>query len=202
MTTITSIEQLDKLYAQPTERALRKDIGHIDKHGRRLIELSPFVVLATSNQQQADSSPRGGHPGFVKVVDEHTLLIPDWGGNNRLDTLHNLLQHPAIGLLFLIPGLQETLRINGEATLTREPQLLQLCAEKDKLPKLVIRVQVHEAYLHCAKSILRAALWDPAAQVDTATQPSAGEIIKDQLQHNDAIETRDEMLARYAKGLY
>ena len=203
MAIISSIEQLRALYEQPTERAIKKDIGHIDKHCKSFIELSPFIVISSFNSHnQADASPRGGKPGFVKVSDKNSLIIPDWGGNNRLDTLTNFLSNNSIGLMFLIPGVNEVLRVNGNVEIRTDTDYLSLCIEKDKLPKLVLKVIVKESYLHCAKAILRAGLWDPNSTIERKILPSASEILKDQLQLNDAPETQEAMYERYKKILY
>jgi PPOX class probable FMN-dependent enzyme len=203
MSRITSREQLRERYPPATERARNKDIGHLDKHCRRFIELSPFVVLSSFHDSKgADASPRGGRPGFVKVADAQTLILPDWRGNNRLDTLENLLDDPAIGLMFMIPGVDEVLRINGRAELRSDESYRALCREGDRLPGLVILVQVREAYLHCAKAIMRASLWEDKARIDRNTLPSAGQILKEQMQLDIEPESREAMTERYRKSLY
>ncbi len=203
MSKITSLEQLRQLYDAPTERVVRKDIGHIDVHCRHFIELSPFVTLSTHNsQKQSDCSPRGGQPGFVRVVDSKMLVIPDWSGNNRLDTLTNILDINSIGLMFLIPGVDEVLRVNGTAELSTDAKYRELCMEKEKLPKLVILVRVQEAYLHCAKALMRSKLWSEEAKVDRGVLPSAGQILKDQLKSEGEAETTEAMYQRYRRELY
>jgi PPOX class probable FMN-dependent enzyme len=153
---IQSIEQLRTLYASPKERAVKKQLPALDKHCRQFIALSPFVVLGSQGADDAlDASPRGGAPGFVKITDAGQLLIPDSPGNNRLDTLENIIHTGRIGMLFLIPGVDETLRVNGQAKLTTETELLKRCTSELKPPKLVIQVDVTQAYLHCAKAFLR-----------------------------------------------
>lgn len=203
MTRITTIEQLRDNYDQPTERAVRKDIGCIDKHCRRFIELSPFVAISSHNSQnQVDCSPRGGQPGFVKVFDAKTLIIPDWGGNNRLDTLTNILDNDSIGLMFLVPGVDEALRCNGTAELRTDDEFRTLCMEQGKLPKLVVLVHVSEVYLHCAKALMRADLWNEAAKIDRSSLPSAGQILKDHIQSSGEPETTEAMYERYKQVLY
>jgi hypothetical protein len=203
MSQITSIEQLRQLYTAPTERVVKKDIGHIDVHCRRFIELSPFVTLSTHNSEnQSDCSPRGGQPGFVKVIDSKTLVIPDWSGNNRLDTLTNILDIDSIGLMFLIPGVDEVLRVNGTAELNTDMEYRELCMEQDKLPKLVIVVRVNEAYLHCAKALMRSELWSEKAKVDRKALPSAGQILKDHVNSEGEPETTEAMYQRYKRELY
>jgi len=199
---IETTESLRELYAAPTERAVKKEIRALDVHCRRFLELSPFVVLATADREgNADASPRGGAPGFVKVPDDRTLLIPDAPGNNRLDTLENIVATGRIGLLFMIPGVDETLRVNGRASLSSDPAEIALCRNERREPKLVIRVAVEGAYLHCAKAFLRSGLWKAASQVDRAMLPTAGKMISDQTGVRTPPETREEMEKRYAPDL-
>lgn len=199
---IDSIEQLRTLYVLPKERAVRKQLAFLDAHCRRFIELSPFVVVAScSAARSMDASPRGGPPGFVKVVDARTVLIPDAPGNNRLDTLENILETGKIGLLFMIPGVDETLRANGTARLSRREEHLERFAGVNRPPKLVIEVAVTEVYLHCAKALMRSALWSPASRVDRSALPSMGEMLRSQTGMEGPAESQAEMLARYAAEL-
>src|SRR5215471_12495498 len=199
---ITSTAALRALYAEPRERALKKQLAAIDLHAQHFIELSPFVVLASCSAPGAvDASPRGGAPGFVKVADAHTLLIPDAPGNNRLDSFRNIVEAGGVGLLFMIPGFDETLRVNGRATLSQDPQLLARCADDRRTPKLVVRVQVSEVYLHCAKAFMRSRLWDARAQVPRETLPTMGQMLNDQTGIDTPAETREEMCRRYAADL-
>ncbi len=199
---IDSVEKLRALYPAAKERALRKQLSALDQHCRRFIELSPFVVIASGNAAQAmDASPRGGTSGFVKVPDERTLLIPDAPGNNRLDTLENILDSGKVGLLFMIPGVDETLRVNGAARLSCDEEQLQLFAAEKRRPKLVIEVAVAEAYLHCAKALMRSGLWQPSSRVDRSLLPTMGQMINSQLGIEAPAETQEEMLARYAADL-
>jgi PPOX class probable FMN-dependent enzyme len=169
-------------YKQPTAAAVAKDIGHIDAHCRRFIELSPFLCIGTmSREGSGDVSPRGGEPGFVHVLDDKHLAMPDRPGNNRLDSLSNLVAQPGVGLMFMIPGFEDILRVNGVAHVTRDPELMARFVVGDKPPLSVIVIEVTQAYLHCTKAIRRARLWDPAARVDRGTYPSAGQILRDQL---------------------
>ncbi len=203
MSQVTSVEQLRQLYAEPTERAVRKDIGHIDVHCRRFIELCPFIAVSSRNSHnQSDCSPRGGNPGFVKILDPKTLLIPDWAGNNRLDTYVNILDNDAIGLMFLVPGVDEVLRANGSAELRTDEKYRAMCMERDKLPKLVVLVHLREVYLHCAKALMRAKLWNDAAKIDRQVLPSAGEMLKDHLGIGGEPESPDSMYQRYKRVLY
>lgn len=172
---IDSIESLRSLYPAATERAQQKQLAALDAHCRRFIALSPFVVLASASETQAmDASPRGGAPGFVKALDAHTLLIPDAPGNNRLDTLENIIATGQLGLLFMIPGVDESLRVNGAARLSRAVAHLQVFAAEKHAPKLVIEVHVAQAYLHCAKALMRSRLWHATSQVNRSVLPSMG----------------------------
>ena len=199
---IDSLEKLRTLYAAPTERAVKKQIAALDVHCRRFIELSPFVVLASSSAAGSmDASPRGGPPGFVKTPDERTLLIPDAPGNNRLDTLENIIGTGRLGLFFMIPGIDETLRINGAARLSHDPARLRLFSAEKRQPKLVIEVTVAEAYLHCAKALMRSKLWDPSTLVDRSVLPTMGQMINSQTGIEVPAETQEAMRARYAVDL-
>jgi PPOX class probable FMN-dependent enzyme len=150
--TIRDSASLRRMYAPPVERAVRKSLTTIDRHMREFIALSPFVVLGTSSAAGADVTPRGARPGFVQVLDDTTLLLPDWPGNNRLDALSNLVSNPQVGLLFLIPGVEETLRVNGVAEISVDPDLLARWDVDGKHPRSVLKVLVREAFLHCAKA--------------------------------------------------
>ncbi len=176
--TITTTEQLEALYSDaPYGPALIKEVDRITPQYRKLIEASPFVVLATCGPEGLDCSPRGDPAGFVRVVDEHTLLIPDRRGNNRIDSLRNLVRDPRISLLFLIPGVGETMRINGRARICTDPALTGSFAINGKTPKCVLVVTVERAYFQCTKAIIRSKLWDPKTQVDRKTLPTPGAII-------------------------
>lgn len=199
---IETVDSLRQLYAQPQERAVKKEIRALDGHCRNFIALSPFVVLATGSMaHEFDASPRGGEPGFVKTTPAGELLIPDAPGNNRLDSLENIVATGQVGLLFLIPGVDETLRINGRAVLSQVPAHIAACTTERRAPKLVIHVTVTAAYLHCAKAFLRSKLWKQAAQVDRSVLPTAGQMISDQTGLHVAPETREEMERRYEKDL-
>lgn len=192
---------LRALYPQPRERAVKKQLGAIDVHARRFIELSPFCVLASAGAGGVDASPRGGAPGFVRVIDARTLWIPDSPGNNRLDSLHNIVERGEVGLLFMIPGFDETLRINGRATLTTDPDTLARCADARRTPKLVIRVDVREVYLHCAKAFMRSKLWAPESRVPRDSLPTMGQMLNDQTGIVTLPETQEEMVRRYERDL-
>ncbi|MBP3982350.1 MAG: pyridoxamine 5'-phosphate oxidase family protein [Gammaproteobacteria bacterium] len=200
---IETLEQLRTLYAAPGERALRKQQPQLDVHCQRFIALSPFCVVASGGAHGAllDASPRGGAPGFVKSPGPHTLLLPDAGGNNRLDTLTNLLDDPRIGVLFMIPGVDETLRVNGTARLRDEAQYTDFFTAERQRPKIVIEVRVAEAYLHCSKAFMRSRLWSADAQVDRAALPTMGQMIHDQMGLATEPESQVAMLQRYRAQL-
>jgi PPOX class probable FMN-dependent enzyme len=199
---IDDLQSLRQLYAAPQQRAVQKQIAALDKHCLQFVALSPFAVLATSDaQQQMDASPRGGPPGFIKANADGQLLIPDSPGNNRLDSLENILATGQVGLLFMIPGFDETLRVNGSAVLSAAADDIALCTDERRAPKLVIKLTVQAAYLHCAKAFMRSRLWSPDARVARTTLPSAGQMISDQTGITVAAETRAEMEKRYAPDL-
>jgi PPOX class probable FMN-dependent enzyme len=197
---ITTLAELRGLYAAPTERAVKKQLSALDVHCRNFIGLSPFVVLATGGGAM-DASPRGGEPGFVQVADEHTLLLPDAPGNNRLDSLENIVAHGEVGLLFLIPGVDETLRVNGSAVLSLAEADIARCATQKRRPRLVIRISVRDAYLHCAKALMRSQLWSPTALTDRARLPTAGAMLKDHTGLQTPEETPEAMRLRYLPDL-
>jgi uncharacterized protein len=208
--TISTLSQLRTLYDAARERSVLKELPQLDSHALRFVGLSPFVVLSThSAAGDADASPRGGEPGFVKALDAGTLLIPDSPGNNRLDSLHNIIETGQIGLLFFIPGMDETLRINGRAALSTDEALRERCTDtltgKPRVPKLVIRVSVQASYLHCAKALMRSDLWNPAKHMDRASMPSMGEMLRDQMADRvspgTVFETQEQMLERYKQTL-
>ena len=201
--TLTTLQSLRALYPAPKERAVRKQLDRLDVHCRRFIELSPFVVLASSGADGAmDASPRGGAPGFVKAPNAHTLLIADAPGNHRLDTLENIVASGRLGMLFMIPGVDETLRVNGAAQISTDPALIEQVADERRRPTVVIRVRVEQAYLHCAKAFMRSRLWEPEARVERSVLPSMGRMIADQTGVDDAgDETQEQMRQRYQEDL-
>jgi len=175
---VKTTEQLEALYSDaPYGPAVFKETDQITPQYRKLIEAAPFVVLATCGPEGLDCSPRGDPPGFVRVVDERTLLIPDRRGNNRIDSLRNLVRDPRVSLLFLIPGVGETMRINGHAKISTDPKLTESFAMNGKVPKCVLVVTVEKAYFQCTKAIIRSKLWDPASKVDRKTLPTPGSIL-------------------------
>jgi PPOX class probable FMN-dependent enzyme len=177
MTTITSLDQLDTIYGKPGAPSLVKEVDHITPHYRAFIEASPFCALATSGPEGLDCSPRGDRPGFVRVVDDRTLHLPDRRGNNRTDSLKNIIREPHAALLFLIPGCNETLRVNGRAHLSIAPELLASFAVEEKAPRSVMVIEVDTVYFQCARALLRSDLWNPQKHIDRKSLPSAGEIL-------------------------
>ena len=176
--TITTTAQLEQLYSEaPYGPALFKETDRITPQYRKLIEAAPFCVVATSGPEGLECSPRGDPPGFVRVIDEHTQLIPDRRGNNRIDSLRNLIGDPRISLLFLIPGVGETMRINGRARISADPKLTETFAMNGKVPRCVLVVSVERAYFQCTKAIIRAKLWDASTKVDRQTLPTPGSIL-------------------------
>ncbi|ASL45991.1 hypothetical protein bAD24_III01245 [Burkholderia sp. AD24] len=173
---LTTIDQLEAIYGQPHERAVRKEIPYINEDYRAFIEVAPFVVLATAGPEGLDCSPRGDAPGFVRVIDERTLALPDRPGNNRIDSLRNIIAEPKLALLFVIPGVGESLRVNGRGRITNDPKWLDSLAVVGKLPRTVLLIDVDTVYFHCSKALVRSKLWDPARHVERSRLPSAGEI--------------------------
>jgi len=174
---ITDLTTLERLYGAPSEASIVKEIDHIHPIYRKLIEASPFAVLATSGPGGLDASPRGDGPGFVLVGDEKTLLLPDRRGNNRTDTLRNIIGDPRVALLFLIPGIGETLRVNGRASISIEPALLQRFAVEGKEPRSVLVIAVETVYFQCSRAVVRADLWNPEKYASRAALPSTGAIL-------------------------
>ena len=199
---IETLADLRNRYSQPGQRALQKQLTRLEKHSKRFIEMSPFLVIASANKSGLpDASPRGGEPGFVKVLDDKTIVIPDSPGNNRLDTLSNILETHQVGLIFFIPGVDETLRINGPAVLNEDESLRERCADGRRVPKVVIQVTVEELYLQCAKALMRSSLWDPATRVERTELPTIARMVSDQIGYNGPIETQEQMVARYQNDL-
>ena len=179
---------LRECYPEPSERAVLKTQRALDVHMKRFVALSPFVCLGSSSEDGADVTPRGDQPGFVHVFDDATLLSPDWPGNNRLDTLMNIEANPQVGLLFLIPGFNESLRVNGTAEVSLDPALIERWTVNGKHPRSVLRVTVREAFLHCGKAIIRSKLWDESSRVDRSALPPYGQMLKDEIDVRDSAE--------------
>ncbi len=203
MSIIETDEQLRTLYGPAKERAVKKQMARLDHHCRDFLALARFAVFSTcDSDNNMDASPRGGDAGFIKVIDDNTVIVPDWSGNNRLDTFANVLDTARIGALFLVPGVDETLRINGTASLRNDEAFTSLCEVDGRFPKLVVHIVVREAYLHCAKAIMRAKLWAPDAKVDREVLPTMNEILRDQIGQSEPAEPQEAMVARHETELY
>jgi PPOX class probable FMN-dependent enzyme len=194
---IGSHEELRRIYKTPPPDAgsIRKELRRLDGHCRAFIARSPFVLIGSSDGRgNADVTPKGDKPGFADIFDDNTLAIPDRPGNNRLDTLENVLLNPAVGLLFLIPGMNETLRVNGEARITVDATLRERLAVDGRPPLSVMVVTVKAAYMHCAKAFMRSELWKPESWPERKSMPTLGEILHDQLSLADSAEQQDRRL--------
>ncbi len=199
---ITSEIELRNIYGHAKGRSKLKQLECLEKHSTNFIETSPFLVLSTANSEgKLDSSPRGGEAGFVKVLNEKTLLIPDSKGNNRLDSLVNLISNTNVGCLFLIPGVDETLRINGKAELRTDDELLDYFSKERNTPKIVIKVDIEEIFLHCAKALMRSKLWSKESAIDRSEFPTMSQMINDQLNDQSEPESHEAMVERYKKDL-
>jgi PPOX class probable FMN-dependent enzyme len=199
---IDSKEKLRTAYPPARDRSVKKQLSRLDGHCLKFLSLSPFVVLSSGTVEGGfDASPRGGEPGFVKAPDAGTLLIPDAPGNNRLDTLENIIANGRLGLLFLIPGVDETLRVNGRARLEDDVSVLDHFKNEKRVPKLVIRVQIEDVYLHCAKALMRSKLWSGENRVERSVLPTMGQMLADQIGEPALAETQAQMLERYKAEL-
>jgi len=200
---ITSEDGLRARFRAPSELSLRKELDHLDHNCRRFIALSPFLCLATTDQDgRLDNSPRGDAPGFVEVQDERTLLIPDRPGNNRLDSLTNIVRNPQVGLLFFIPGVTEMLRVNGRARIVTRQDLLARFTVNNRAPAVAILVETQEVFLHCSKALIRSRLWQEDAKVNRkAALPSLGQMIAEVLDRQPAAATVAEYDARIDKNI-
>src|SRR5476649_2072371 len=197
---VTTEAQLEALYGEKNPNSIVKEIDHLSDGYRKLIEAAPFVAIATGGPDGFDCSPKGDAPGFVRVLDNKTLAIPDRPGNNRLDGLRNILRDPLVALLFLIPGVGETLRVNGRASISIEPVLMQSFAVNGKLPRCVLIVHIESIYFHCSKAIVRSKLWDPATQIDRKSLPSTGTIVAELSQGKLGGEAYDRAMPERIKA--
>ena len=188
---VKTVEHLESLYGEKMPAAVVKEIDHINGAYRRLIEAAPFVAVATSGPEGLDCSPKGDAPGFVRILDEKTIAIPDRPGNNRIDGFRNVVRDPRVALLFLIPGIGETLRVNGRASISIDPELMQGFAVGGKLPRCVLIVHIESIYFHCSKAIVRSKLWDESTKIDRKSLPSTGTIIAELSQGRLGGETYD-----------
>ena len=208
--TVPSQGALRGIMGTPMDLALRKQLGKLDRHCREFIARSPFLCIGTADAGgKADVSPRGDPAGFVQVLDDNTLIIPDRPGNNRLDTMSNIMANPNVGLLFFIPGFEDTLRVNGRATIVSDPAVLERAAVNGKAPKVAIRVAVDEAFLHCAKALKRSRLWDAGSRVDRKEMPSLAKMILEQTAPPEQPPTAQEVAGAdafveedYRTGMY
>ena len=200
---IDSHDELRARYRNPSKIALRKDVGRVDDAARSYIAASPFVVVASTSGDGCDASPRGGPPGFVAVLDEHRLAIPDLSGNNRLDTLGNLVAHPEVGLLFFVPGVDESLRVNGRATVTDDAEVLDACVVDGRRPRVAIVVDVEQCYIHCAKAFRRAGMWDPSSWLPADERPKPECILQEHLAWDgDADNVREVLEQGYEATMW
>jgi PPOX class probable FMN-dependent enzyme len=175
---ISDLEALTAIYGAPAVSSIKKEVNHIHPYYRKLVEAAPFAILATSGPEGIDASPRGDPAGFIQVYDEKTLLLPDRRGNNRIDSLRNIIHDPRVGLLFLIPGIGETLRINGTATITTDPAVLRYFLVDGKRPLSVLVINVETVFFQCSRAILRSRLWDHSVHVERGALPSTGAILE------------------------
>lgn len=200
--TINNQEDLRALYGWAKGRAKDKVLTELEAHAKNFLAHSPFFVLSTYDQEgRADASPRGGKAGFVKVLDDKTVLIPDAKGNNRVDSLVNIVETGKIGCLFLIPGIDETLRINGTAVISTDSALIDMFPDEQNTPKTCIKLKIDEVFLHCAKALMRSELWGKANRVERPGFPTMGVMLNEQLGTTNPVETQEEMKKRYASDL-
>ena len=200
---LTSKDAVRAHYGQPGELARRKQLAALDQHARAFIALSPFLVIASADAAgRADATPRGDAPGFVAVMDDSTLLIPDRRGNNRVDTMLNIAENPHVGLLFLVPGIDETLRVNGTAQITTDVSLLAPLAAQGKIPAAGLLVRIEEVFFHCGKALIRSQLWDVERQVERRSFPTLGRIIADQIAGADPRTCEQAIEESYRDRLY
>jgi PPOX class probable FMN-dependent enzyme len=202
MTVLTSESDLRDCYDQPSDLVQKKILSRLDKHARAFIARSPFAVLATHGPDGSDASPRGDAPGFVKVVDDATLLLPDRRGNNLIDSLRNVVASPDVGLLFLVPGINETLRVNGTAKVITDAEKLQPFTAQGKVPTSALEISVREVYFHCGKAMIRSDLWNPQKQIARENFPTLGRIIADQVAGLDAEAADANLQESYRSRLY
>ena len=203
MDIIEDIAEIREIYGVPAERAVKKQLPRLEKHSRAFIALSPFLVIASSDPSgRCDASPKGDAPGFVRVLDDVTLLIPDRLGNNRVDTIGNLVSCPGVGLIFFVPGLRETLRVNGRARITTEAALLESCIVQGKVPRSGILVTAEEVYFHCGKALIRSDLWNPEKHTAQADFPSLGRIITEQIGTGSVEDAERSTADSYRTRLY
>ena len=199
---IESEEQLRNIYGFPKGRLKDKQLSALEKHSIHFLEHSPFFLLSTyARSGSVDCSPRGGNPGFVNIVSETCIVIPDAKGNNRLDSLVNIVETGNVGCLFVIPGVDETLRINGFARVSTAPEYLDRFVDERNPPNTCIEITISEVFLHCAKAFMRSRLWSPQSMIDRSTFPTLGKMINDQISLAEEPESQEDMLERFRKDL-
>jgi PPOX class probable FMN-dependent enzyme len=203
MTELKSPAEIRAHYGRVNELAAKKQLAALDAHARRFIALSPFVVVASSDASgRTDATPRGDAPGFVQVLDATTLLMPDRRGNNRVDTFLNIAENPHVGLLFMVPGIKETLRVNGHARITTDKAMLEPLAVNGKAPAAGLLVETEEVFFHCGKALIRSDLWNPEKQVARDAFPSLGKVIADQIAGVDVEKAEASIAEGYRDRLY
>jgi PPOX class probable FMN-dependent enzyme len=202
MTALTTEEELRAIYGEPNPRSVTKEIDRLNEQYQAFVKASPFVVLASSGVGGIDCSPKGDEPGFVRIIDERTLALPDRPGNNRIDSLLNIIADPRASLLFIVPGIGETLRVVGRAEISNDAELLQSFAVKGKLPRTVLVVSIEAVYFHCAKALVRSKLWDPSRFVGRDAMPSAGKMIAAVAEGFDSETYDREAPERVKQSLY
>ena len=202
--TIETIDALEESYRRPAQRSLDKEVDHLDRHCRDYIAHAPFMVLSTCDAAgRCDGSPKGGPPGFVAVLDDRHLAVPDMSGNNRLDSLHNIVERPGVALLFLVPGVDETLRVNGVATVSTDPDVLDACCVLDVTPNVAIVVTVETAYIHCAKALRRGSVWQPDGWPDVSDMATPACMLRDHVDLDATVEETAAFLeSNYQKTLW
>jgi uncharacterized protein len=192
---LTSVDELRSVYRPPAARSLDKEVDHLDGHCRDFIAHAPFVVMASASGEGAvDVSPKGGPPGFVAVLDDHRLAIPDMSGNNRLDSMRNIVGGGAVALLFMVPGTDETLRVNGAASITTDPVVLEHCPVGGLRPHVAIVVEVRTAFIHCAKALRRAGLWQPGEWPDTSDMATPACMLRDHIGLDASVDEAQRAL--------
>ena len=200
---IATLAELEALYAEPGAASLAKEVDYLHPHYRAFVEASPFCLLSTMNDKGGDCSPRGDAPGFVQVLDDRTLLLPDRRGNNRIDSLRNILADPRVGLLFLVPGVNETLRVSGTAKVSTDPELIARCMMQDKAPTTVLVIRIESVFFQCARALLRSRLWLADAQIPREALPSTGTMLADLSQNAiDGVAYDRELPERVRTTLY
>ncbi|MCG8649948.1 MAG: pyridoxamine 5'-phosphate oxidase family protein [Pirellulales bacterium] len=200
---LTNAESLRAHYGAPNDRAVAKQIDRLDRHCKAFIKISPFVVVSTaSSDGRVDSSPKGDAPGFVRVLDDRTIAIPDRIGNNRIDGMLNIVSNPHVGLLFMVPGMNETLRINGTVRISHDPELLDSMCFKGRPPKTAMVVTAEEVFLHCGKAFIRSGLWNPENRIERQSFPTLGQMLADQIDGLDPTEADRATEDGYKNRLY